>query len=36
MRMVGCYGVAKALLTELSEKVGAPYTYIAPGNLCQR
>ncbi len=25
-----CYGVAKALLTELSEKVGAPYTYIAP------
>ena len=23
-----CYGVAKALLTELSEKVGAPYTYI--------
>lgn len=23
-----CYGVAKALLTELSEKVGAPFTYI--------
>ncbi len=23
-----CYGVAKALLTELSEKVGAPYTFI--------
>lgn len=25
-----CYGVAKALLTELAEKVGAPYTFISP------
>ena len=25
-----CYGVAKALMTELSEKVGAPFTFLSP------
>ena len=25
-----CYGVAKALMTELAEKVGAPFTFLSP------